>query len=712
MRSLRCMGLAFLVLFTANVAAGEPANEAKVSAENPVGWRGNWTGRFPDAHPPTEWSRTSKSPVSQLSYSAKRPSGGDATGAFRPASQALVNWLVMGPFKPKDPALALDEEFVPNEAALAPDEGEKAGDAIWTAYSKKSIEELSSVGQDGAPENYKNGLDFREVLPKETVKTLHDEVAYAHVYLYSPRDGKVALALSHAGGIKIWVNGQVAYSNTKPEYSYCVNHWQYFTFGWHSEPWGAATFVQAPAMVNVELKKGWNRVLFKIAFCSTCLGDFMFMDFRLTAPADAGYESKNIVWETALPSRGVSGPIVVGDKIFLTMEVDELACINKSDGKILWRRSNTLYDATPEADRALNPLFKEIEPLNAKIPLAENFVEVLKLHKQIHELLNKIDAKKYAWGDVRTAPFTGNATPTPCSDGKNVYAFFGNSGVVACYDLLGNRKWIGNTGGAAGDYNTQSPLLAGNVFFVNRSGVGSAYDKETGKVLWTVKVDEDCNTPIAVKVGGVDLIVAGRVGEVFRVSDGKCVGAIGPAHHATPVCVEGNHIFRVSMDKEFLGQTLSLQSDALKVESMMRSPSPFQGLSLDTPLFSGGMVYDINAFGNVVAWSVGETEAKVAFSAQRLEGMHPLNQIWNFIFGATASPMLGGKNIYFMDNQGTTVVIEPGSQLKTVAVNKIENYLPRRWVTATQEQTYTSPICDGNRMLIRGEETLYCIGEK
>jgi len=436
----------------------------------------------------------------------------------------------------------------------------------------------------------------------------------------------------------------------------------------------------------------------------------MFMDFRLTAPIDAGYESKNIVWETALPSRGVSGPIVVGDKIFLTMEVDELVCINKNDGKILWRRSNTLFDATPEAERALNPLFKEIEPLNAKIAQSKDFMEVLKLHRQIQELLNRIDAKKYAWGDVRTAPFTGNATPTPCSDGKNVFAFFGNSGVVACYDLLGNRKWISIGGGAAGDYNTQSPLLVGNVFFINRSGIGTAYDKETGKVLWTAKVDEDCNTPIAVKINGVDLIVAGRVGEVFRVADGKCVGSIGPAHHATPVC-EGNRIIRVSMDKEFLGQTLSLQGDVLKVEATMRMPSPFQGLSLDTPLFNQNVVYDINAFGNVVAWAVSEGDLKVAFSTPRLEGTHSLNQIWNFIFGATASPMLGGKNIYIMDNQGTTVVLEPGPQLKTIATNKIENFLPRRWSTATQEQTYTSPVCDGKRLFIRGEETLYCIGE-
>src|SRR5438552_18365573 len=29
-------------------------------ADQPVGWRGNWTGKFPDANPPITWSKLSK----------------------------------------------------------------------------------------------------------------------------------------------------------------------------------------------------------------------------------------------------------------------------------------------------------------------------------------------------------------------------------------------------------------------------------------------------------------------------------------------------------------------------------------------------------------------------------------------------------------------------------------------------------------------------
>jgi hypothetical protein len=35
---------------------------------------------------------------------------------------------------------------------------------------------------------------------------------------------------------------------------------------------------------------------------------------------------------------------------------------------------------------------------------------------------------------------TGEAAPAPVSDGQHVYALYG-SGVAACFDLDGNRKW-------------------------------------------------------------------------------------------------------------------------------------------------------------------------------------------------------------------------------------------------------------------------------
>ena len=49
------------------------------TAERPVGWRGDWTGRFPGATPPTQWSRRVKGITSEIKYQAeqalRRPGG-------------------------------------------------------------------------------------------------------------------------------------------------------------------------------------------------------------------------------------------------------------------------------------------------------------------------------------------------------------------------------------------------------------------------------------------------------------------------------------------------------------------------------------------------------------------------------------------------------------------------------------------------------------
>ena len=72
---------------------------------------------------------------------------------------------------------------------------------------------------------------------------------------------------------------------------------------------------------------------------------------------------------------------------------------------------------------------------------------------------------------------------------------------------------------------------------------------------------------------------------------------------------------------------------------------------------------------------------------------------------------LGGKHIYISDNQGTTVVIEPGRVFKQVAHNRIEQPW-FRYGFERNECTHSSPVFVGKRLYTRGEANLYCIGEK
>ncbi len=80
--------------------------------------------------------------------------------------------------------------------------------------------------------------------------------------------------------------------------------------------------------------------------------------------------------------------------------------------------------------------------------------------------------------------------------------------------------------------------------------------------------------------------------------------------------------------------------------------------------------------------------------------------------GVSASPTLGGKYIYVINNQGTCYVLEPGPEFKIVAKNQISTTPRRTWVVPPVEVLANgAPVFDGDRMYLRGECNLYCIGK-
>src|SRR5262245_46772706 len=96
-------------------------------AEHFAGWRGDGTGKYPDAQPPLVWSRVSTA-VRALRCSAAKPAGAE-DGSAAPDG-ILREWLIAGP-------IPLAEQGAPgattlaDEAALDPSAGDKAGDAVW-----------------------------------------------------------------------------------------------------------------------------------------------------------------------------------------------------------------------------------------------------------------------------------------------------------------------------------------------------------------------------------------------------------------------------------------------------------------------------------------------------------------------------------------------------------------------------------------------------
>jgi len=104
--------------------------------------------------------------------------------------------------------------------------------------------------------------------------------------------------------------------------------------------------------------------------------------------------AQHTVWKTPCPEGGFSSPIVHGDRVFLTAKGGRVLAFDRHRGRLLW-------------DTAL-----QVPPLP---PLAEG-------------------------ADDFEPGMAGLAAPTPVTDGRRVYAFFGD-GVIGAVDFAGKQVW-------------------------------------------------------------------------------------------------------------------------------------------------------------------------------------------------------------------------------------------------------------------------------
>ena len=184
---------------------------------------------------------------------------------------------------------------------------------------------------------------------------------------------------------------------------------------------------------------------------------------------------ENLKWKTPLPGAGVSSPIIVGDRVFVTCysgygldrqdpgDIDNLkrhlVCVDRNTGKVQWEKS---FDAAQPED--------------------------------LYEGMG--------------VPSHGYASHTPVSDGENVYVFFGKSGVYA-FDLEGNQLWHRDVGKGSDRRrwgSSSSPIVHDDILIVTASAESSSIvgiNKKTGEEVWRQETDgvsDVWGTPLIAKV--------------------------------------------------------------------------------------------------------------------------------------------------------------------------------------------------------------------
>lgn len=233
---------------------------------------------------------------------------------------------------------------------------------------------------------------------------------------------------------------------------------------------------------------------------------------------------QTIAWKKDLPGKGPSGPIVVGDRVYLTCsggdKQDQLytICFDKNSGEKVWQR------------------------------------------------------RLWATGRCFCHPLSANAAPTPTSDGEHIYVFF-SSNDLACYDLDGNLKWFR---GLAYDHPraghdtgmSSSPVLCNNLVIVQVENQGDSFaagiNKQTGETIWEVKRDAEASwsSPLVIKSDGdrpdvVLMVSQARVsclnaasGETIWEKEGPCNPIVSPilANQLILLPINGTTAYQIGSD--------------------------------------------------------------------------------------------------------------------------------------------------------------------
>ncbi len=153
-----------------------------------------------------------------------------------------------------------------------------------------------------------------------------------------------------------------------------------------------------------------------------------------------------IAWKTELPGRGLSGPIVIGEQVFVsassgyTQDRLHVISIDVVTGKQQWERQ---------------------------------FI---------------------ATGRTLTHEKMCNATPTMASDGNRVFAFFSSNDLI-CLNLDGDLQWLRGFGSEFPNASnslgmSSSPVVVGNTVIVQVESDAEAFacgvDVESGTTIWQI----------------------------------------------------------------------------------------------------------------------------------------------------------------------------------------------------------------------------------
>lgn len=374
------------------------------------------------------------------------------------------------------------------------------------------------------------------------------------------------------------------------------------------------------------------------------------------------FGAEKYLWRTKLTGKGCSTPILLGGRIFLT------APVAGADALLA-------YDAAGA--------------------------------EQWRAVFGKENAGKHRNGSGSNA--------SPITDGQSIFVFF-KSGTFAAVDLTGKVLWKTDLVERFGkdtlfwDHGT-SPVLTAKHVIMARMHQGeswlAAFDKATGEMAWKVprnyqvpvECDHGYSTPLVLTYQGRESILVWGAEHltIHDAADGRVVWSCGnfnpdanklwPAI-ATPVVVGDMCVIAYGRNDRGIprlyGIRLTGQGDVTATNHVWMRDDV--GTFVPTPVTYKGRVILVRDRGEVE--SLDPATGKTAW-----RGEFPKNRA-NFY----ASPLVAGDKLFAPREDGTVFVASiANDEFKFLAANEMA------------EPVIASPVPAGDRLLIRGENHLFCI---
>ncbi|MFL5243185.1 MAG: PQQ-binding-like beta-propeller repeat protein [Gemmataceae bacterium] len=373
-------------------------------------------------------------------------------------------------------------------------------------------------------------------------------------------------------------------------------------------------------------------------------------------------EKSGLLWKIGIPGQGNSSPIVWGKRLFVQSANPDsgersLICVDTTNGKILWTRS------AKGAKAAIHP--------------KNSF-----------------------------------ASSTPATDGKLVYALFwdGREIEMRAYDLEGNEVWQHDLGPFTSGGKTShsqhgagaSPIVVDDRVILNNDNdkfaALVALDAKTGKPGW--KADRPSfrtcySTPFVLERPGApkELIVASTAGITsYNPKDGEANWNYSWSFDGMPLRTVASPIYSHGLifinggdgsgDRHLIAVKAEGKGDVTKTNLVWENKKAFP--YVPTLLALGDHLFYVtdNGFAGCCVATTGE-------------------MVWQKRLGGafSSSPIIIDGKIYAVTEAGEVYVYEAKPTFKLLAKNSLG------------EAASATPAVADNRLFIRGQDHLFCIGK-